>query len=84
MQYSPETLARMQTIAGVTPVKEEPKTETPKETESSGITGSIKSGVNSIISFFTDSILRVAIIVVGLILLYIGLRSYLPPINLSV
>ena len=83
MQYSPETLARMQTIAGTTTVKEEePKKEV--EQESSGIVGSIKSGVNSIIDFFTTSLLRVAIIVVGIILLYIGLRSYLPPINLGV
>lgn len=79
MQYSPDILERMKIVAGgsSTGQKEEPKAEEKKE-DYSGITGSIRSGVDSVINFFTTSILRLSIIVVGLVLLYLGLRSYLP------
>ncbi len=80
MQYSPDILERMQIVMGgsSTGQKEEPKPKEETKEDYSGITGSIRSGVDSVINFFTNSILRLSIIVVGLILLYLGLRSYLP------
>ena len=47
----------------------------------SGVSNSISSAVDKVTSAVGGSLFRIALVIVGLLILYIGLQSYLPKIK---
>lgn len=77
MSFSEMALDRFAIISGSEKQSDNKPTQEVEE-ESTGIVGTIKSSVNNVLKYFNNTILRISLIVLGLLLLFIGLRVSVP------